>query len=83
MKPLPTKYHGEKGRYKYSLYDFETQVLRHIIDTGMDTPFMFQTKKRRYSNIIKEPNAVTFEEVRTVAELRKQTDDIYEKENVL
>ena len=79
VKPLPTKYHEEQGRYKYSLYDFGTQVLRHFIDTGMDTSFMFQNKDGKYVTIVIEPNAVTFEEVRTVAELRKQTDDLYEK----
>ena len=83
MKPLPTKYYGEQGRYKYSLYDFRTYVLRHIIDTGMDTPFMFKNKEGKYVNIVKEPNAVTFEEVRTVSEEKMKTDDLYEKKNVL
>ena len=83
VKPLATKYHGEQGRYKFSLHDFGTQVYRHIIDTGMDTPFMFKNKEGKYVNIVKEPNAVTFKEVRTVAEQRMRTDDLYEKENVL
>ena len=79
VKPFSTKYHGKQGRYKFILYDFGTQVLRHLIDTSMDTSFMFKNDEGKLANIVKEPNSVFFEEVKAVSETRKLTDDIYEK----
>ena len=52
VKPLSTKYHGDQGRYKFSLYDFGTQVLRHLIDTGMNTPFMLKNDESKFVNIL-------------------------------
>ena len=81
-KGLKKLYQGENGKPPYSIFDFAEDVLTHILDFGMDTPFIFKTPEGQPINIIENAQLVTLEEVQKVSAIRKRTDDLYEKENV-
>jgi len=81
-KGLEKVYHGENHKPPYSIFDFAEDVLEHILDYGIDTPFIFKTLKGQPVNIIDNAQLVTLEEVQRVSTIWERTDDLYERENV-